>query len=197
MTNELQIFNPWTREEKVSSRTPISGPTQFHGYVYAIEYGDQIKIGMTRNVAQRMKTLKSHAEKYGSVPTGEFVWSEAHTNFAENEKILHNFFASKRRSGTELFNLTLDEFMNDMPKLSYEDKSNEYSEKSDFFLEGMKRFILGSACEKTNAGTENELLRFLLSILSYETRERIIKEMLAYGYTNGFPMHKILESLPR
>ena len=96
-----------------------------------------------------------------------------------------------------LRNLTLDEFMNDMPKLSYEDKSNEYSEKSDFFLEGMKRFILGSDCENTNAGTENELLRFLLSILSYETRERIIKEMLAYGYTNGFPMHKILESLPR
>ena len=188
--NKLQIFNKWEREDEISAHTPTHGPTLFHGYVYAVEYGNQIKIGMTRNVNMRMKKLKSHAEKYGSVSVGGFAWSTPHTNFADNEKILHKHFAARRREGKELINLTMDEFMENMPELSYEDRSREYSEKSELFVENMKDFIQGTDHMDTNR-EEYEILAFILSILSDETKTRIISEMLNYGSKQGFTMREM------
>ena len=75
------------------------------GYIYVIEYGKYIKIGCSKKIFNRIKTLKRNAEKYGEVEIGRIAISNSHTNYFENEKKIHKLFEKYRKDGTELFDL--------------------------------------------------------------------------------------------
>lgn len=154
--NELQVFQkdnfkvrviekdgePWFVAKDVI-HLPKNGRTGWHGYVYAIEYGNSIKIGRATNLQQRIKAIISNAENYSKVNVGRIVFSIPHTNHKENELLLHKAFQEKRQGRSELFNLTLDEFIGQIPMLEFKDESTQKQKEADTFFENMKAFILG------------------------------------------------------
>jgi len=130
---------------------PKDGFSPYRGYVYAIEYGSMLKIGQSRNLRQRLRTLKSHAKNYSGAPSGKFVFSLPHTNHLENEKILHEYFKSKRTNG-ELFNISIQDFIDSQPILDFKDKSEEKEKRSNVFAGFMKDFVLNSYSAPIAAG---------------------------------------------
>ena len=93
------------------------------GVVYAVEYGDMVKIGSTMYPDRRMKALASHAEGYSALRLGAVAITPYHTNYKENEKIMHNRFYAMRKAGSELFQITLEEFNSAAVQLSLRDDS--------------------------------------------------------------------------
>ena len=133
---------PWFVAKDVCD-VPKHGETDWHGCVYVTEYGDALKIGHTTNLQQRMKSITSQAKNYSSKKIGRIVFSKLHTNHKENELALHRFFKKYRVGKSELFDLTYEEFLKELPSLEFKDESKEKQAKSDAFLQGMKGFILG------------------------------------------------------
>jgi hypothetical protein len=141
----------WTVVEDVK-QLPRVAPSDHHGYVYAVQYGPHIKIGMSSNLLSRISAIKSHAMNYASTEVGRIAHTPAHTNYAENEKALHLFFAEKRSGGSELFGLSLNEFVTQSPLLELEDRSAEMSQRADQFVDFMKGVLLG--CRKPKVEEE-------------------------------------------
>ena len=142
INKELTIFN--ADELNQLKEIEINNKNKYTGFFYILEYGDLIKIGSTKSPYIRIMTLKRQAEKYGDKNVGRVAISIPHTNFTDNEKRLHIFFSEYRKSGTELFNLPFDNIVCEVNSVvEYEDNTNQLEQKSKYFLNGMKKFILG------------------------------------------------------
>lgn len=87
------------------------------GALYAVEYGERLKIGCTRNLKQRTKTLQAQAKGYSECTFGAVAYTAYHIDYRQNERLLHEMFAHFRRGGTELFDLSLNSFLADCPIL--------------------------------------------------------------------------------
>ena len=90
------------------------------GYIYILEYGNMLKIGVTSKPYSRLKSLSNLAEKYSNVSIGLMAISPIHYNYYENEKRLHNFFSAKRFKNGELFCLTIEEFFDSIEEVKLE-----------------------------------------------------------------------------
>lgn len=119
---------------------PKSFENEYFGVVYALEYGDQIKIGSTNKPYERMRALTHNAQKYGDTKIGSVAFTTPHSNFRSNETLLHRKFASKRKEGTELFNITLEEAIKAFSGLEYLDESEKMGQEAKAFVGGMKDF---------------------------------------------------------
>ena len=135
--NEIRVFDS-TEFDKLRA---VKSTSSYIGYVYLFEWGNFTKIGRTKNPYQRAKTLMRTAEKYGGVKAGRFAVSVGHSNFAENEKKLHNHFAKYRMNGSELFSKAFDEVYCSLPKLKYEDNSEELEEANRQSFESFKKWL--------------------------------------------------------
>lgn len=130
---------PWTLETDVE-KLPVHGPTEWHGYVYALEFGDGIKIGFSTQLKSRIKSLRRSAAKYGDKETGVVLYSPSHTNYRENERQLHKFFAPQQIKSSERFGITLAEFVSSSPGLEFKDESEQNSRRADAFIGWITRF---------------------------------------------------------
>ena len=83
-----------------------------HGFVYALEYDEYLKIGSTRQPSQRLAALGAQIRNYGdrTAKLGRMVISPPHRAYRLTEKQFHNLFAARRTRG-ELFQMTLEEFL--------------------------------------------------------------------------------------
>lgn len=124
-------------------------PTRFHGYVYILELEDRLekesklKIGSTCNPKQRLQSLISQFTKYRQCSVGRFLFSEPHTNYRQNEKILINQFDTKRVGATELFYLSLEKFLKDYRKdIPLLDESSQFEEKSKRFVDFVVQVLM-------------------------------------------------------
>lgn len=115
---------------------------EYAGFVYAIEYGDLIKIGCTRKPYQRLRALVKTAE-YGCFAIGRVVLTIEHTNYYNNEKIVHNFFSKYRVSQTELFDIKLEDLIKTFPTLVYKDESKQIEQQSIAVCNGFKNLLFG------------------------------------------------------
>ena len=122
MTSAIQLLNQkgWgvLRSDDFSKFPMPDAENQ--GFVYALEYGEYIKIGQSRNLAKRMKSLISQAKKYSLTDTGRVAYTESHSNYSKNEAFLHSVFKDKRLENGELFAMNLEYFAMYLPNLSYE-----------------------------------------------------------------------------
>lgn len=144
MLQQLSFENNWNFAKSTNlCDVPKAGDTVWHGFVYAIQFGDSIKIGYATKLRQRMKGIISQAKNYSKVRTGRIAFSIQHTNYRENEKILHDHFQDKRFNNGELFNLGFDSFLAQLPDLELKDESKEMEEKAQASLQKMKDFVLG------------------------------------------------------
>lgn len=117
--------------------------SEYCGYIYAIEYGSCIKIGHSRKPHQRINALLSQAKNYAGIELGWFIISKPHTNYMENERLIHTFFKSKRTSG-ELFSITLEHFLNNLPELRFLDETEDFRKKSEQTTELFKSLLFGT-----------------------------------------------------
>ena len=155
--NELKIFahnqfgevrtllnegEPWFVAADVD-QLPAAGSTPWHGYVYAIEYGDGIKIGHTTNLRARIKSIKRTAANYSDLRTGRVAFSKEHTNHKDVESQLHSFCAALRVDKCERFNLSLDEFLASVPAINFKDESAAKQERSAAFGDALRSFATG------------------------------------------------------
>ena len=116
---------------------------QFSGVVYAVEYDEMVKVGCTKNPIQRMKSLMRSAEKYGRCHLGRIAVSMPCTNYAENEKTAHQALAGKRKAGTELFSVSLDDAARSIWSLPIKDESEEINERSKQTCQFFARALFG------------------------------------------------------
>ena len=111
------------------------------GVFYLLEYNDSIKVGCTKNPYQRYKQLVRNSKNYNNANIGRFFMSPWHTNYWENEKLLHNHFKKYRKPNTELFDITIEDFLSQMPIINYEDDSEEKDKKVETAAIGMFKYF--------------------------------------------------------
>lgn len=111
------------------------------GVFYLLEYDNYIKIGCTKNPYQRYKQLVRNAKNYNNTNIGRFFISPWHTNYCDNEKILHKHFEKYRKPDTELFDITIEDFLSQMPIIKYEDDSEEKDKKVESAAIGMFKYF--------------------------------------------------------
>lgn len=140
--NELKNDDPWL-VAKDADQLPASGSTPWHGYVYAIEYGDGIKIGHTTNLQARIKAIKRSAANYSDLSTGRIAYTNEHTNHKDVESQLHRFYSALRIDKCERFRITLDNFLATAPAIDLKDESVEKRERSNAFGSALIAFAKG------------------------------------------------------
>lgn len=133
--NELSA-RQWHKVAAVD--VPSSKP--YLGLVYVIEYGDGIKIGMSSRFKKRLVALRKQ-ERYGGLSVGTYRVTQLCTNYKEIEKQLHEYFREFRKSRTELFSLSLKEFLQKVPVLDFKDDGEVLMARDDARLSAMKRLI--------------------------------------------------------
>ena len=139
--NKLQIFKNEEFGEIRNIRIVDDNP--YLGFFYALEYGDFVKIGSTKNPYERLRALRKNAE-YNSLSIGRIAISPAHTNYRENEKELHKLFGNSRNGNTELFKISLDDFISRYSdSIKYKDESEELEKESETFFNELRNFVLG------------------------------------------------------
>ena len=92
------------------------------GYVYLLKSNkrDTLKIGMTTNLEQRMKSFKTCSKHLGiEGETFEFLYTIKVDKYSKLETLLHKKFADKRVCG-EWFDITKEEFINMLESIDLE-----------------------------------------------------------------------------
>lgn len=124
--NELRIFRKNEFEEIKDFQK--EKPNAVMGIVYAVECDKgYCKIGMSSIPADRTFTIKHYISDYMQFPVNRIMISKWHTNYKENEKILHEHFSNCRIPNTELFMVGADEVSEFIKNggILLEDKSKE------------------------------------------------------------------------
>lgn len=129
--------NTFSLNPKIPETLPIG-----FGIVYAIEYGNKIKIGHSINPKRRLQNLKHQAEKYSGVKSNNYALSCVMTNYTDVECYLHRYFSDVRVRGTELFNISLEKFLNTLPEIKVETNNNNIVENLDMVSNTIHNFIL-------------------------------------------------------
>lgn len=120
------------------------------GVMYALEYGNYLKIGHSTNPKRRVHGLKHQAEKYSGTNSMNYALSINMTNYLEVESYLHNYFADIRKEGTELFKMTLNSFLLRLPKLEIKTDNNHLVEKLSLVSNNIHNFILKDRRQQCN-----------------------------------------------
>lgn len=153
--NDLQIFNYSEFSRIKETETMIDG--SFLGIFYALEWDDMLKLGQSSHPYTRIMAHKRNAENYGNVRLGRVAISCAHTNYRENELKLHTYFANQRVAGTEIFDISMDEFIESLSivGLEYKDESEGIDKRSQIVLEGLQHLLLGDQMNPTTVQNQN------------------------------------------
>lgn len=139
--NKLQVFN---NEEFGEIRTiEESRCSNYVGFVYALELDDIVKIGSTAHPHKRLVALRRQLEVYGNTRLGRVALSQEHTNYRENEKILHDYFREFRRGNTELFDIPLQRVVEVSRGLAFLDESKAIKQESERVCDFFKEILLG------------------------------------------------------
>lgn len=120
----------------------MSKDKPYHGIVYVVEHGDKIKIGQSRKFKKRLAALRK-AENYGGAEIGTYRTTEACTNYKEIEKYLHTYFKDRRVGRTELFDMSLKEFLEKVPTIEMLDESIKLEELALKRTQIFKQLLFG------------------------------------------------------
>jgi hypothetical protein len=116
--NEITVYN--SIEEMERDRGRLRSQKRIYiGYVYAVEFGDHVKIGCTDNPINRIHSLASMARNYCFTGIGRIAVSPAHANYRENEFLLHTTFSEKRIESGELFDISFESSVDALSNIKY------------------------------------------------------------------------------
>lgn len=128
---------------ELSKLSAMPRQQEWVGYVYAVEFGKYVKIGYTNNPRRRMKQLEGMAN-YNNCKIKHIILSEAHTNYKQNEHLLHCIFQTKRLEHTELFDITLEQAASAIDKLSLNKNVEFLRQRAEKSLEQLKKCLRGN-----------------------------------------------------
>lgn len=115
---------------------------RYVGFIYILEWDDMVKIGCTTKPCQRFVALKNQAEKYGNVQLGRVVISKEHTNYKKNELKLHQHFREYRVDGTELFKVSMEQVISEIPKCTeFLNESKSIEEKNKLIVDCVSNYF--------------------------------------------------------
>lgn len=98
----------WTLYEHTEDLPKIRNNNPRLGFVYVVEYGDMIKIGIAANSRDRFLAQYKPAQQLG-YERGRCFTSPAHHDYRNSERSLHKHFAEYRVPNTELFRIKFNE----------------------------------------------------------------------------------------
>lgn len=146
--NEIKLFE--RKDFRLIKEFQKEKPNPVSGIVYAIEYGEGYsKIGMSSVPAERISLLRHYISDYMQNSVNRIMISPWHTNYRQNEKVLHNAFSDCRIPNTELFSVGIKEISDFILNngLLFEDKSkeiiDEIQRESDALIEFGKSVMRG------------------------------------------------------
>lgn len=88
------------------------------------------------------------ARNYAETTVGVIVFSQPHTNYRENENLLHNHFGRYRLGKSERYELSLEDVMRLTPRLNFLDESHEKEARAEAVVSVLKSFIMGGKYDK-------------------------------------------------
>ena len=144
--NEITLFKSPEEMEKQKSNQIIwrvSNKQTFMGYVYAVEFGDHVKIGCTQCPVSRIRTLVAIAKNYCFTDVRRIAFTLPHTNFLKNEKYLHSVFANKRIENGELFDNDFESAIDALLDLELKNDSNMLEERIEIAKRSLASVIFG------------------------------------------------------
>ncbi|MCB6310396.1 hypothetical protein LI216_12565 [Mediterraneibacter glycyrrhizinilyticus] len=132
----MRKCNEWTIYEKNEYNLLKELDFKNHsrkGYVYLLEYGNDVKIGTTKQPYFRIVELDRLAKNYSKTCTGSVAISPMHTSRFENEKKLHELFSDKLIGNGELFKTTIKNILDNIPfgYLTWENKEEKFGNAED------------------------------------------------------------------
>ena len=98
----------------------------YDGFVYAVEFGEYVKIGSSKNIKDRIKSLRSMCTKYCGKTLGRAYISEPHINYIENERLLHEVFSGVCVRGSELFDISIEDVVKQIDSMDLVNSESDY-----------------------------------------------------------------------
>ena len=139
---------------------------KYFGNVYMFELGDKVKIGYSKNPKNRLVKIQRDFEFYSEEITGMIFISKSHTNYKENEKIIHKILEDKRIK-REFFDVSLnDELISIFSKVKFLDETKEIQKKSKGFVEFMKSIFFKRQIKNLGDLEKDNLNDFLVSFFN-------------------------------
>lgn len=169
--NGLMIF----QNEELEQIKENFSVKDYFGVFYALEFGNNVKIGSTSNIVQRIKQLRQTAN-YAKVKIGRIAVSQYHTNYADNEKYLHEILKEYRLPSTELFDICFDtviDFILGDTGIVYLDESIKKESRSNSFFNAMKNYTLTGSF----SGNKPIDLKNPLSALTHIALDELLNSM--------------------
>lgn len=157
------------------------------GFVYMIDFGECTKIGCTKKPHTRLKQHIACLRSYGDWSATKILVTVPHTNYTENEQIVHKFFSEYRKGETELFGVQFDEAVQQFSSigLKYRDDTAELTKKANAAFEGFKEFLSEGLATYDDTiryiehlEVENECLKIENECLQNEIRCDAVKTIL-------------------
>lgn len=144
------------------------------GYVYLLEYGDDVKIGTTKQPYFRISELARLAKNYSKTQTRSVAISPVHTNRFENEKKLHELFSEKLIGNGELFKTKIKNILDNIP---FRYLTWEIEEEKSANIEDVVRIFLGDKYNVPMRKTESPMF----VCFGEEFDVRVLELKLLYG----------------
>ena len=140
LENEMKIYDI-SELEKLKELKYLQHDKDKRGYLYILKYLakdniDTIKIGVTINPYDRISSLVKTTKNYGFSSIEKIAITKPHSNYYKSEKNMHEYFASKRKEGCEIFNISFENACDVVDKLLYrkEEIKNNINMKSDEYI---------------------------------------------------------------
>ena len=100
-----------------SNVTCPEGQERFSGVVYAVEFGDYVKVGCTADVNHRFTALSNIARNYAMTSIGRIAITGFCNNWYECEAEAHAMLADYRINDSEMFSVDFDVAVDALKKL--------------------------------------------------------------------------------
>nr|DAQ36923.1 MAG TPA: hypothetical protein [Caudoviricetes sp.] len=118
---------PFFIGKDIKKITAVS-PSRWHGCFYAIEFGKNLKIGYTKDISEHLKSIARTNNRYSGTKIGRYLFSEYHTNYKENGRILEKYFHQTGRGSC--VKISLEYFIENLPQLSLRNEQDFLEEDS-------------------------------------------------------------------
>lgn len=143
LENGLKIYNI-EELEKLKELKNFQRDKEKRGYLYILKYSSKdnigtIKIGVTINPYDRISSLSKTTNNYGFSNIEKIAITNPHSDYYKSERNMHEYFASKRKEGCEIFNISFDDALNVVEKLLYNKqiKNNNSVQSEEYFRTGL------------------------------------------------------------
>lgn len=149
------------------------------GFVYIFEWNNKIKIGSTAHPHKRIIDLRG-VKKYGNVnQSGHVAISKECTNYAENERKLHKLFSEVRITGTELFDISFEDIVANIPQIELKNESKQKQEKGESLVEYFKKINTELLDKEMYDMINNHPEEFMYKLLEERYQMDMLAEKLA------------------